>query len=92
MKKGILGVLLSVFLVSSIFAGGAQESTQGEKVVTMFHNKVEIKDALDAYAALYSENTDGVTVTVEALGGGGDYGSGMKAKAQSDQIPDIFCY
>ncbi len=56
----------------------------------MFHNKVEIKDALDAYAALYSENTDGVTVTVEALGGGGDYGSGMKAKAQSDQIPDIF--
>lgn len=90
MKKGILGVLLSVFLVSSIFAGGAQESTQGEKVVTMFHNKVEIKDALDAYAALYSENTDGVTVTVEALGGGGDYGSGMKAKAQSDQIPDIF--
>ena len=56
----------------------------------LFRSKVEIKDAIDGYAAKYSAATPGVTVKVETLGGGGDYGGAMKAKAQAGQMPDIF--
>jgi len=58
--------------------------------VNMFQLKVEIKDALDTYAAKYSAATPGVTVSVETLGGGADFGGAMKAKAQAGQMPDIF--
>ncbi len=58
--------------------------------VNMFQLKVEIKDALDGYAASYSAAHPGVTVKVETLGGGGDYGGALKAKSQAGQMPDIF--
>ncbi|MBN2859421.1 MAG: carbohydrate ABC transporter substrate-binding protein [Sphaerochaetaceae bacterium] len=91
MKKTIAVVLLTLMLVSSVFAGGAQETADtGDKTVTMFQLKVEIKDALDGYAAQYSAATPGVTVEVETLGGGADFGGALKAKAQSDDMPDIF--
>lgn len=91
MKKTIAVVLLTLMLVSSVFAGGAQETADtGDKTVTMFQLKVEIKDALDGYAAQYSAATPGVTVEVETLGGGADFGGALKAKAQADDMPDIF--
>ncbi len=90
MKKKITVVLFSVLLVASIFAGGAQEAASGDTTVTMFQLKVEIKDALDAYAAKYSAATPGVTVAVETLGGGADFGGALKAKAQAGDMPDIF--
>lgn len=58
--------------------------------VTMFQLKVEIKDALDAYAAKYTASHPGVTVNVETLGGGADFGGALKAKIQAGQTPDIF--
>jgi raffinose/stachyose/melibiose transport system substrate-binding protein len=93
MKKTLTKVLAFTLvfslITSSLFASGTTEQS-GETTVNMFQLKVEIKDALDAYAAQYSAATDGVTVKVETLGGGGDYGGAMKAKLQSDQMPDIF--
>ena len=80
MKKKIAVVLFSVLLVTSVFAGGAQEAASSDKTtVKMFHLKVEIKDALDEYAAQYSAATPGVTVEVETLGGGADYGGDRKS-------------
>lgn len=81
--------LVFVFVTGFAFAAGSAEET-GDVTVNMFQLKVEIKDALDTYAADYSETAEGVTVKVETLGGGGDYGGAMKAKAQADQMPDIF--
>ncbi|MBN2655635.1 MAG: carbohydrate ABC transporter substrate-binding protein [Spirochaetales bacterium] len=93
MKK-VLSLLLMVMLVTAVFAGGQQgdkgAAEGGDVTVTMFQLKVEIKDALDAYAAKYSEMTPGVTVEVETLGGGADFGGAMKAKAQAGDMPDIF--
>ncbi len=93
MKKAFVVFVLAAVLVAGAFAGGGQETTQAaaaDTSVSMFKLKVEIKDALDGYAALYSNATPGVTVSIETLGGGGDYGGAMKAKAQGDQMPDIF--
>ncbi len=93
MKKKLLKVLAITLVFATVagmvFASGATEKT-GDQTVSMFQLKVEIKDALDAYAAQYSEATPGVTVQVETLGGGSDYGGAMKAKVQSGQMPDIF--
>ncbi|NCB02637.1 MAG: carbohydrate ABC transporter substrate-binding protein [Spirochaetia bacterium] len=93
MKKRLLKVLALTLVfatvASMVFGAGAAEKS-GEATVNMFQLKVEIKDAIDAYAAQYSAATPGVTVKVETLGGGGDYGGAMKAKVQSGQMPDIF--
>lgn len=92
MKK-VLMLLLMALLVTGVYANGQQEkSMAGDEnvTVTMFQLKVEIKDALDAYAAKYSEMTPGVTVKVETLGGGADFGGAMKAKSQAGEMPDIF--
>lgn len=88
MKRVFSVLLIALLAVSLVFAGGKQD---GQKAagVKVFQLKVEIKDAIDAYAASYSA-ASGVPVTVETLGGGGDYGGALKAKLQSGQMPDIF--
>lgn len=88
MKKVCMILLVAVLAASLVFAGGKQDA-QKNAGVKVFQLKVEIKDAVDAYAAAYSA-ASGVPVTVETLGGGGDYGGALKAKAQAGQMPDIF--
>ena len=83
--RRILTMALALCLV-----GGATLMAAPSKTVTMFQLKVEIKDALDGYAAKYSAANPGVTVSVETLGGGADFGGALKAKIQAGQVPDIF--
>jgi raffinose/stachyose/melibiose transport system substrate-binding protein len=78
-------MVMSLALGASLMAAPSKPVT-----VTMFQLKVEIKDALDAYAAQYSAAHPGVTVNVETLGGGADFGGALKAKIQAGQTPDIF--
>ncbi len=78
-------LILSLGLGAAVMAAPAKPAT-----ITMFQLKVEIKDALDAYAAKYSAANPGVTVKVETLGGGADFGGALKAKIQAGQMPDIF--
>lgn len=93
MKKSLLNIvaiaLVLILATASVFAAGNKEAASGT-VVNLFQLKVEIKDALDAYAAKYSAANPGVTVKIETLGGGADYGGALKAKAQAGQMPDIF--
>jgi raffinose/stachyose/melibiose transport system substrate-binding protein len=94
MKKTLLKTLAVGFMLTAVtsvvFGAGGVEQQSKDVTVNMFQLKVEIKDALDGYAAKYSAANPGVTVKVETLGGGGDYGGAMKAKAQAGQMPDIF--
>ena len=83
MRKGLVMVLVLCLM-------GGMAMAAPNTTVTMFQLKVEIKDALDAYAAKYSAAHPGVTVKVETLGGGADYGGALKAKLQAGQMPDIF--
>ncbi|PKL07525.1 MAG: ABC transporter substrate-binding protein [Spirochaetae bacterium HGW-Spirochaetae-7] len=94
MRK-IVTRLVTVGAIAAVLLGGVsctkKEADKPKEVtVNMFQLKVEIKDALDAYAAKYSAAHPGTTVKVETLGGGGDYGGAMKAKSQAGQMPDIF--
>jgi len=93
MKKTMLKALavgmILVVIPGTVFCAGKAEESKDVNV-NMFQLKVEIKDAIDGYAVKYSAAHPGVTVKVETLGGGGDYGGAMKAKAQAGQMPDIF--
>ncbi len=93
MRKHLLNMvafsLMLVLAAGTVFGAGTKEAAK-ETTVNMFQLKVEIKDAIDGYAAAYSAATPGVTVKVETLGGGADYGGALKAKAQAGQMPDIF--
>jgi len=93
MRK-IVTRFVTVGAIAAILLGGVSCAKKEEKpkevTVNMFQLKVEIKDALDAYAAKYSAAHPGTTVKVETLGGGGDYGGALKAKSQAGQMPDIF--
>jgi raffinose/stachyose/melibiose transport system substrate-binding protein len=84
-KASALVLALCLGGTASIFPAPSNPVT-----VTMFQLKVEIKDALDAYAAKYTAAHPGVTVNVETLGGGADFGGALKAKIQAGQTPDIF--
>ncbi len=89
MKKVFTVIAVAILACSVLFVSCGGGDTEQAATVDMFQLKVEIKDAIDAYAADYSEKT-GTTVTIETLGGGGDYGGALKAKAQAGEMPDIF--
>ena len=83
--------LLSLVLATAFLAGLLAFPALAEDVeVKVYQLKVEINEAITAFAKRYSDATEGVTVTVETLGGGADYGGGLKAKMASDSMPDIF--
>ncbi|MBU0927770.1 MAG: ABC transporter substrate-binding protein [Spirochaetes bacterium] len=92
--RGTVSRVVSIGLMLAIIftVGSCSKPEQAAKDVelSMFQLKVEIKDAIDGYAAKYSAATPGVTMKVETLGGGGDYGGALKAKSQAGQMPDIF--
>lgn len=90
LKALVVGILIAALPFAVFGAGQPESAATKDATVNMFQLKVEIKDAIDGYAAKYSAATPGVTVKVETLGGGGDYGGAMKAKAQAGQMPDIF--
>jgi len=60
--------------------------------ISVFQLKVEIDPMIQAFGKLYNEKHPGVTVTVETLGGGADYGGALKAKLAADQMPTIFMF
>ncbi len=83
-----LGLMIALIFTAASCSDAKKPAKDVE--LSMFQLKVEIKDAIDGYAAKYSEATPGVTLKVETLGGGGDYGGALKAKSQAGQMPDIF--
>jgi len=89
-KALIAGLVVAALAATVSCSGAKKEAAAAPATVNMFQLKVEIKDALDGYAAKYSAAHPGVTVKVETLGGGGDYGGALKAKSQAGQMPDIF--
>lgn len=86
MRK-IVSLLLATMLIVGLFAMPAMAEDVEIKVYQL---KVEINEAIQAFAKRYSEATPGVKVTVETLGGGQDYGGALKAKLAANEMPDIF--
>ncbi len=92
MKK-LFGALFAFILVlagcSTSADGEAQDGSMADDKLTVFNLKVEIDEALKAYAAEWSEET-GIEVEIKSVGGGADYGAALQAEFQSGNEPDIF--
>ncbi|WP_037285394.1 ABC transporter substrate-binding protein [Saccharibacillus sacchari] len=65
------------------------DAPASDVTLKMFQFKVEIADAMEKLLAEYKKET-GVTITIETVGGGADYGAALKAKFASGDEPDIF--
>ncbi|MBC5997312.1 carbohydrate ABC transporter substrate-binding protein [Romboutsia ilealis] len=65
-------------------------SASGDVTVDIFQFKVETQEALQAAAKKYEESHGGVKINIETIGGGNDYGAGLRTKFQSGQEPTIF--
>jgi len=61
-----------------------------EGTVDIFQYKVEINDQLKAATEQYMELHPGVTINLETVGGGDDYGAALRTKMQGSDQPDIF--
>lgn len=70
----------------------AELETEGtlEGTVNIFQFKVEINDALKAATEQYMQINPGVTINLETVGGGDDYGAALRTKMQGSSQPDIF--
>ena len=94
MKKSAFTLFLSIFLCLSLLSGCGNEQLQGtneEKVsLNIFQFKVEISSALEEAAKLYTKQHPNVTINVQTVGGGDDYGASLRAKMQSGDEADIF--
>lgn len=77
-------------LIAALMMVGIMSVASAEVAIDVFQLKVEIDPMLQEFVKLYSEETEGVTVTAETLGGGADYGGAIKAKLAADQMPVIY--
>ncbi|MFT9497857.1 ABC transporter substrate-binding protein [Anaerosolibacter sp.] len=72
-------------------AGGETQTEQAEPVtLDIFQFKVEIVKELEEAAKNYMNDHPSVTINIQTVGGGDDYGAALRAKVQSGEEPDIF--
>lgn len=95
MKKFLI-YALSVISILALTACGAKKEeapkVEEKKPVTIdiYQFKVEIAEQLDALAKEYMTENPNVTINIETVGGGADYGASLRAKMASGSEPTIF--
>lgn len=93
MKKLLSLLTAFIFVLAGCGASGSEgDSEKGKNAddkITVFNLKVEIDEALKAYAKEWSKE-NGVEVEIKSVGGGADYGAALQAEFQSGNEPDIF--
>ncbi|WP_026090173.1 ABC transporter substrate-binding protein [Salinicoccus carnicancri] len=69
---------------------GEGGSGDGEVTIDVYQFKVEFREQFEELIAQYEEENPDVTINVETVGGGNDYGATLKSKIASGEEPDIF--
>lgn len=75
--------------VSTGTAAAGSEETKPVKL-DIFQFKVEFKDAFENAAKQFMNENKNVTVNIQTVGGGEDYGAALKAKFSSGEEPTVF--
>lgn len=87
----ILAAAIVVGTVSGCSTAKPGSSTNDAKAtIDIFQFKVEIKDAFEAACKQYTSEHPNITINVETVGGGQDYGAALKAKFNSGSTPAIY--
>lgn len=69
---------------------GATKKSDAKVTVDIFQFKVEAKEALEKAAKEYMAKNPNVTINVQTVGGGSDYGAALKNQFASGKEPTIF--
>lgn len=89
--KRIMAVALALTLSTALFSGcGSSSSSSGKVTVDMFQFKVEAKTALEKAVKDYEAEHKNVTINIQTVGGGQDYGAALKSKFASGDEPAIY--
>lgn len=70
--------------------GSSSSSSSGNVKFTIFQFKVEAKTALEKAVKDYESTHKNVSITVQTVGGGQDYGAALKSKFSSGDEPAIY--
>jgi raffinose/stachyose/melibiose transport system substrate-binding protein len=84
-----LGLLLCTSMVFVAGCKGKSSSGSGGNEITVISNKIEIDEALKAYAAVYQKQS-GVKVNIKSFGGETPYAPNLAAMFNSGTEPEIF--
>lgn len=95
--KRLSALACTLVLTTGLFAGcGSSNSSStgssSDKKVTVdiFQFKVEAKTAFEKAVSEYEADHKNVTINLETVGGGSDYGAALRSKFASGQEPAIF--
>jgi raffinose/stachyose/melibiose transport system substrate-binding protein len=89
--KSIAVLSTAMLLITGCKAKEEPKEEGGGKVtLNIFQFKAEIAKDLEALAKEYEKENENVTVKVQTVGGGSDYGAALKAQFASGNEPDIF--
>ncbi|MHC1683614.1 MAG: ABC transporter substrate-binding protein [Clostridiaceae bacterium] len=92
-KKGLVIAIISVMTASSLLVGCGSKSTDDSAkqiTVDVFQFKVEAKDAFEKATKEYMNKHKNVTINVQTVGGGQDYGAALRSKFASGEEPAIY--
>ena len=91
MKKLTFIALGLLLCTSMVFVAGCKgkNSAGGGNEITVISNKIEIDEALKAYAAVYQQQS-GVKVNIKSFGGETPYAPNLAAMFNSGTEPEIF--
>ncbi|PGS56010.1 ABC transporter substrate-binding protein [Bacillus sp. AFS041924] len=94
MLKVAAALTTSVMLFSACSGGSADKASNDSKdkkvTLNVFQFKAEIAKDLEQMAKDYHKENPNVTVKIQTVGGGADYGAALKAQFASGNEPDIF--
>ncbi|SMC24998.1 raffinose/stachyose/melibiose transport system substrate-binding protein [Clostridium acidisoli DSM 12555] len=90
--KKLTALACVLALGTGLLAGCGSSSSSDSKNVTVniFQFKVEAKTALEKAVKDYESNHPNVTINVQTVGGGQDYGAALKSKFSSGDEPTIY--
>ncbi|MFF3023885.1 extracellular solute-binding protein [Gottfriedia sp. NPDC057948] len=94
MLKVAAALTTSVMLFSACSGGSSDKASNDSKdkkvTLNVFQFKAEIAKDLEQMANDYHKENPNVTVKIQTVGGGADYGAALKAQFASGNEPDIF--
>ncbi|WP_416148957.1 ABC transporter substrate-binding protein [Salipaludibacillus sp. HK11] len=92
MKKffSIISFVAMMIALVTACSFGSDNAGDDQITVDVFQFKVEFREQFEDLVAMYEDENPNVTINVQTLGGGSDYGATLRTNFSSGDEPDVF--